>query len=110
MTWTLMDSRPGGAGAAVREECPGNEANQLGLSREHKTGAIRLRGEVLTCQTEYELEGSRKPLATFDCGRDVLGRVTWRLCWQTGLQGAERLVWKVLQLSRTFLEWPVTGI
>lgn len=72
-----MDGRTGRGEVNVKKECSGNKADQLGLSGEHKMGAICWRVEVLDCQTEFGLGGSGKPSATCDHSRDALGRVTW---------------------------------
>lgn len=56
-----MDGRTGRGGEDVKQECPGNKADQLGLSREDKVGAMCLSVEVLDCQTkslEREAVGS----------------------------------------------------
>lgn len=71
-----MDDRTGRGEEDEKKECPRNKADQLGLSEEHKMGAVCWRVEVLDCQAEFGLGGSGKPLATFDHSRDALGRVT----------------------------------
>lgn len=80
MNLTLMDGRTDRGGKDVKQECPGNKAGQLGLSREYEAQTICSNGWSLTAGQSLDMEVGGKPLATFDYVRDVLGRVTCCLC------------------------------